>query len=95
MTALRIFAAGLAHVAQPGPYLGYGWQVRQELDARDTAAIRLAAARYGTREWLDAQAARVGAECRLARLLDVTPPPVQQLVLDDPWLTGLYDQLTA
>lgn len=94
MTALQIFAAGLAHVAQPGPHLGYGWQVRQELDARDTAAAALAAARHGTREWLDAQAARVGAECRLARLLDVTPPPVQ-LVLDDPWLTSLYDQLAA
>lgn len=95
MTALQIFAAGLAHVAQPGPYLGYSWRVQQELDAHDTASAALAAARYGTREWLDAQAARAGAECRLARLLDVTPPPVQQLVLDDPWLTSLYAQLAA
>lgn len=95
MTALQIFAAGLAHVAQPGPYLGYGWQVQAELAARDTASAQLAAARYGTREWLDAQAARAGAECRLARFLDVTPPPVQQMVLDDPWLTSLYDQLAV
>jgi hypothetical protein len=83
------------HVAQPGPYLGYGWQVQQELDAREQAARARAAAPYGSHEWRAADAAQAAAECRLARLLDVAPPPPQQLVLEDPWLTRLYAELLA
>ena len=44
----------------------------------DTAADRWA--------WWDANAARIAAEHRLAQLLDVTPPPVEPLDVDD-WLT--------
>ncbi|MGW4695191.1 hypothetical protein ACWEO1_22745 [Kitasatospora cineracea] len=94
MTALQIFAAGLVHLAQPGPYAGYGWRVQQELDARDQAATVLRIARRGSREWQDADTARTGAEARLARLLDVQPPPVQ-LILDDPWLDNLHAALLA
>lgn len=92
MTALRIFAVGLVHLAaRPA----VDPDVQAELNARDKATRQLASARYGTREWQDAHIARAGAEARLARLLDVTPPPPVQLVLDDPWLNGLYAQLTA
>lgn len=95
MTALQIFAAGLAHVVQPRPHLGYDWRVQAELDARDRAAPARAAATRGTRDWLAADTALRGAENRLARLLDVTPPPPQQLVIDDPWLTSLHAQYAA
>lgn len=95
MTALQIFAAGLAHVVQPGPHLGYDGRVQAELDARDRAAQGRATAARGTRDWLAADTRVRGAEARLARLLDVTPPPPPQLVLDDPWLTSLYAQYAA
>lgn len=85
----------LAHLAQPGPYVGYGWRVQQELDARDRAAAQLAGLPRGTREWRAADIARCGAEARLARLLNVQPPPPVQLILDDPWLADLYAQYAA
>lgn len=95
MTALQVFATGLAHVAQPGPYTGYGWRVQAELDNRDQAAQQLATAPRGTPEWRAADIARRGAESRLARLLNVQPPPPVQLILDDPWLADLYAQYAA
>lgn len=94
VNAAQILAAGLAHLCTPGPQTGWPYAVQDELDARDQAAAAEQAAAYGTRRWLDAHVARVGAEARLARLLDVTPPPVEPLPCD-PWIDDLYAALLA
>ena len=74
MTALQILPAGLVHLCTPGAPSSWPYRVQDELDTRDAAARAEGTAVYGSREWLAAQVARVGAETRLAVLLDVPLP---------------------
>lgn len=76
MTAAQIIAAGLIHLCTPGPQTGWPHAVQAELDARDEAASVERSAEYGSRQWLYARASRVGAEARLAVLLDVPARPL-------------------
>lgn len=69
MTTLQILAVGLAHLCTPGPQTGWPHAVQDELDARDAAYHAELAAEYGTRAWLEANVARIGAESRLAQHL--------------------------
>lgn len=85
MTALQILAAGIAHVCTPGPQNGWPHHIQTLLDQHDTAAFDEQAADYGTRAWLHAHAARIAAECGLARELAATPRPAAPLG-HDCWL---------
>lgn len=76
MTATQIIAAGLIHLCTPGPQTGWPHAVQAELDARDEAARAEQAAVYGSPGWLAAHVARVGAETRICRLLDVPARPL-------------------
>jgi hypothetical protein len=64
----------LTVLTTPAPHAGYGWRVDDELTARDRAAAALDTAGHGSQAWWDAHIALVGAETRLAALLDVEPP---------------------
>lgn len=72
----------LAYLCDPAPHGGYGWQVDEQLAAHDSAMETLAAA-TSDREWWAANAARIAAEARIARLLDVKPQPQPPLEFDD------------
>ena len=82
MTALQILAAGLIHLCTPGPQAGWCYAIQDQLDRHEQALADLAAATTAD-AWWDAHADRIAAESRLARLLDVTPPPPAPFDYDD------------
>jgi hypothetical protein len=82
MTVAQILAVGLTHLCTPGPQTGWPYHVQQELDAHDEAMEALGAA-DSRQAWWDANDRRVGAEARLARLLEVVAPPLPVLDYDD------------
>jgi hypothetical protein len=82
VTALRILAAGLVHLCTPGPQDGWPYRVQDELDRHEQALADLATATTA-HTWWDANLSRIAAEHQLARLLNVTPPPLPAFDYDD------------
>lgn len=72
----------LAVLCDPTPHPGYGWRVDAELAAHDRAMETLGTT-DSPQEWQAANMARIAAEARLARLLDVQPQPAPALDYDD------------
>lgn len=82
MTPLQIAVAGIAHVCTPDPNGVWPDDVRAQL-ARHDRALDTLATETDWDAWWWANVDRIAAENRLARLLDVTPPPVPVLDYDD------------
>lgn len=82
MNTLRIIAAGIAHLCTPGQQTGWPYRVQDELDRHEQALADLATAATA-HAWWDANADRIAAEHQLARLLNVTPPPLPAFDYDD------------
>jgi len=82
VTPLQIAVAGIAHVCTPDRNGVWPDDVRTQL-ARHARALDTLATEADYDAWWWANVDRVAAENRLARLLDVTPPPVPVLDYDD------------
>ncbi|MFJ9771161.1 hypothetical protein ACIRVF_07950 [Kitasatospora sp. NPDC101157] len=94
MTPVQMLAAAIVYVCTPGPHDGWDHDIQELLDKRDAAAVAEKATERGSREHREAAVARIGAECRLARALDV-PARVAEPIDYDPWPMDLFADLTA
>ncbi|MEU4296417.1 hypothetical protein [Kitasatospora aureofaciens] len=94
MTATQILAAAIVHICTPGPHDGWDHDIQELLDQRDAAAVAEKATEWGSRENREAAVARIGAECRIARALDV-PARVAEPIDYDPWLADLLANPTT
>jgi len=82
VTALQIAVAGIAHVCTPDPNGVWPDDIRTQL-ARHDRALDTLATETDYDAWWFANVDRIAAENRLARLLDVTPPPPAPFDYDD------------
>ncbi|MGW2371754.1 hypothetical protein [Kitasatospora sp. NPDC001683] len=94
MTPAQILAAAIVYVCTPGPHDGWDHDIQELLDKRDEAAAAEEATEWGSREHREAAVARIGAECLLARALDV-PARESEPIDYDPWFMDLFAKLTA
>lgn len=82
MTPLQIAVAGIAHVCTPDRNAVWPDDVRAQL-ARHDRALDTLATETDYDAWWSANVDRIAAENRLARLLNVTPPPAEPFDYDD------------
>lgn len=94
MTALQIAVAGIAHVCTPDRNDAWPDDVRAQL-ARHARALDTLATETDYDAWWWANLNRIAAETRLARLLDVTPPPPALFDYDDGLTAALGQDTTA
>jgi len=86
VTALQIAVAGIAHVCTPDPNGVWPDDIRTQL-ARHARALDALATETDWDAWWSANVDRIAAENRLARLLDVTQPPLMPAFDYDDGLT--------
>jgi hypothetical protein len=82
VTPLQIAVAGIAHVCTAGRNDVWPDDVRAQL-ARHDRALDTLATETDWDAWWSANVDRIAAENRLARLLNVTPPPPAPFDYDD------------